>query len=48
MPKVSLDAEAREQLEQPPEPIGTGGDDVVGGHERVLRETVMALSKGPR
>jgi quercetin dioxygenase-like cupin family protein len=47
MQKVSLDAVAREQLEA----AGRSGSaraatTVVGGHEHVMRQTVVALAKG--
>jgi quercetin dioxygenase-like cupin family protein len=47
MQKLSLDALARELLEQA---AGAGGsrsaDTVYGGHEHVLRQTVIAMIKG--
>lgn len=47
MQKVSLDALGRQLLDR----VSTAGgghtaDTVVGGHERVLRQTVIALRKG--
>lgn len=47
MHKFSLVAVARQQLERAAE--STGGhaaDTVVGGHERVLRQTVIGLTQG--
>ena len=47
MQKLSLDAMARELLERAR--AGTGGraaETVVGGHEKVLRQTVIALAAG--
>lgn len=47
MQKFSLDALARELLERAS--AASGGhtaETVVGGHERVLRQTVMAMVKG--
>lgn len=47
MQKFSLQAMAREQLERAQ---GSGGGrtaaTVIGGHERVLRQTVIAMVKG--
>jgi len=47
MQKLSLDAMARELLERAR--AGTGGraaETVVGGHEKVIRQTVIALAAG--
>jgi quercetin dioxygenase-like cupin family protein len=47
MQKLSLDAMARELLERAR--AGSGGraaETVVGGHERVLRQTVIAMMAG--
>lgn len=48
MQRFSLDALARELLERVATGPGGGhtADTVVGGHERVLRQTVVALVKG--
>jgi quercetin dioxygenase-like cupin family protein len=47
MLKISLDAAAREQLEAAHRvPSGRAATTVVGGHERVLRQTVIALTAG--
>ena len=47
MRKLSLDALAREQLKQArAAPSGRSAETVYGGHERVLRQTVIALAKG--
>jgi quercetin dioxygenase-like cupin family protein len=47
MQKLSLEATARDLLERAR--AGTGGraaETVVGGHERVLRQTVIAMTAG--
>lgn len=47
MQKLSLDAMARELLERAR--AGSGGraaETVVGGHEKVLRQTVIAMAAG--
>ncbi|MET8141743.1 cupin domain-containing protein [Sphaerisporangium sp. NPDC005288] len=45
--KFSLVAMARQQLDKAVESSGGhAADTVVGGHERVLRQTVMAFAKG--
>jgi quercetin dioxygenase-like cupin family protein len=47
MQKLSLDAMARELLERAR--TGSGGraaETVVGGHEKVLRQTVIAIAAG--
>ena len=47
MKKYSLDAIGREQLERAKEASsGRSASAVVGGHEQVLRQTVIALSEG--
>lgn len=44
MNKLSLDALARQLLERAAhEPSGRGAQTVVGGHEHVLRQTLIAL-----
>jgi quercetin dioxygenase-like cupin family protein len=44
---LSLDALAREQLERATdEPSGRSSSTVFGGHEHVLRQTVIALREG--
>lgn len=46
MRKLSLDALAREQLKQARSaPSGRSAETVYGGHEHVLRQTVIALAK---
>jgi quercetin dioxygenase-like cupin family protein len=46
MQRTSLDALARQQLELAAAHGGRAADTVVGGHERVLRQTVIALIEG--
>ena len=47
MQKLSLDALAREQLEAARRaPAGRAAHTAVGGHEHVLRQTVIALCAG--
>jgi quercetin dioxygenase-like cupin family protein len=47
MRKLSMDALAREQLKQARSvPSGRSAETVYGGHERVLRQTLIALAKG--
>ena len=47
MIKVSLDALAREQLAAAHRaPSGRAASTVIGGHERVMRQTVVALVAG--
>ena len=47
MRKLSLDAVGREQLERAQDaPSGRSSSTVVGGHEQVLRQTVIALREG--
>ena len=46
MQKLSLDAQARELIEQATRSsAGRAAETVLGGHERVLRQTVIALIK---
>lgn len=46
MQKLSLEAIAREQLDQARRNGGRAASTVYGGHEQVLRQTVMALVAG--
>lgn len=47
MNKLSLDAVAREHLSKAAsESSGRSAETVYGGHERVLRQTLMALTAG--
>ena len=47
MNKLSLDAVAREHLKAAKDaPSGRSADTVFGGHEHVLRQTLMALTAG--
>ncbi len=47
MQKLSLDASAREQLGRAADsPAGRSAETVYGGHERVLRQTVIAMRAG--
>jgi quercetin dioxygenase-like cupin family protein len=47
MDKLSLDAVAREQLEVARRaPSGRAAETVFGGHEKTLRQTVIALTGG--
>lgn len=47
MEKFSLDARAREHLERATaEPAGRSAETVYGGHEHVLRQTLIALRAG--
>lgn len=49
MEKLSLIAKGREQLELARRsPNGRAAEAVFGGHERVLRQTVIALTAGQR
>lgn len=43
MQRISLEASAREQLELAKTHGGRASHTVVGGHERVLRQTLIAL-----
>jgi quercetin dioxygenase-like cupin family protein len=46
MQKLSIDAQARELLAQAASaPGGRAAQTVMGGHERVLRQTVIAMTK---
>ncbi|MBO0832693.1 MAG: cupin domain-containing protein [Actinobacteria bacterium] len=46
MQKLSLEAQARELLAQAAgAPGGRAAQTVMGGHERILRQTVIALTK---
>jgi quercetin dioxygenase-like cupin family protein len=47
MQKLSLEALARELLERAASATeGRAAQTVIGGHERVLRQTVIAMAKG--
>lgn len=46
MQRISLDALARQQIELAGTHSGHAADTVVGGHERVLRQTVIGLTAG--
>jgi quercetin dioxygenase-like cupin family protein len=47
MQKLSLDALAREQLDAARRAsAGRAADTVVGGHEHIMRQTVIALLRG--
>lgn len=46
MQRISLDALARQQLELAATHSGHAADTVVGGHERVLRQTVIGMTEG--
>ncbi|MEU3276821.1 LuxR family transcriptional regulator [Streptomyces antibioticus] len=46
MRKLSLDALAREHLERAAASTGRGASTVYGGHEHVLRRTLLALTAG--
>jgi len=46
MQKLSLDALAREQLDLARQSNGRSATTVVGGHEQVLRQTIIALTAG--
>lgn len=47
MQKISIDALARQQLEAAiGSANGRAADTVYGGHEKVLRQTVMAMTAG--
>lgn len=46
MQKMSLQALGREQLEQAQRGGGRAASTVFGGHEQVLRQTVIALTAG--
>lgn len=46
MQKVSIEALARQQLERAAATGRNAADTVVGGHERVLRQTVIGMVAG--
>jgi quercetin dioxygenase-like cupin family protein len=46
MRKISLDALARQQLEQARQGNGRSASTVVGGHEQSLRQTIIAMTAG--
>jgi len=46
MQKVSIEALARQQLERAAATGRNAADTVVGGHERVLRQTVIGMTAG--
>ncbi|HVT69518.1 MAG TPA: cupin domain-containing protein [Trebonia sp.] len=46
MQKLSLDALGRELLVRAAEGPGRAGQTVVGGHEKTLRQTVIAMTAG--
>ncbi|WP_041782983.1 cupin domain-containing protein [Mycolicibacterium chubuense] len=46
MQKVSIEALARQQLERATASGRNAADTVVGGHERVLRQTVIGMLAG--
>lgn len=46
MQRISLSALAREQIELATTHAGHAADTVVGGHERVLRQTVIGMIEG--
>lgn len=47
MQKISLEALARQQVELAADaPSGRAADTVYGGHEKVLRQTVIGLRQG--
>lgn len=46
MRKFSIDATARELVEQARSGSGRAADTIIGGHEKILRQTVMALTAG--
>ncbi|WP_048631282.1 cupin domain-containing protein [Mycolicibacterium aurum] len=46
MQKVSIEALARQQLEKAAASGRNAADTVVGGHERVLRQTVIGMIAG--
>ncbi len=46
MQKVSLEALARQQIEQATAAGRNAADTVVGGHEKVLRQTVIGMVAG--
>lgn len=46
MQKVSIEALARQQLERAASSGRNAADTVVGGHERILRQTVIGMTAG--
>lgn len=49
MQKISLEALARQQMQQAAgAPGGHTADTVYGGHEKVLRQTVIGMDRGAR
>jgi quercetin dioxygenase-like cupin family protein len=46
MQKVSIEALARQQLHRAAETGRNAADTVVGGHERILRQTVVGMTAG--
>jgi quercetin dioxygenase-like cupin family protein len=46
MRKFSIDATARELVKRANASGGRAADTIIGGHEKVLRQTVMALAAG--
>lgn len=46
MQKFSVDATVRDLLKRARDGSGRAADTVIGGHERVLRQTVIALAGG--
>jgi quercetin dioxygenase-like cupin family protein len=46
MQKFSVDATVRDLLKRARDGSGRAADTVIGGHERVLRQTVIALVEG--
>lgn len=46
MQKFSVEATVRDLLKRARDGSGRAADTVIGGHERVLRQTVIAMVKG--
>lgn len=46
MRKFSIEATARELVDQARSGSGRAAETIVGGHEKVLRQTIMALTAG--
>lgn len=46
MQRISLEALARQQIELAASHGGRAADTVIGGHERVLRQTVIGMTEG--
>lgn len=46
MRKFSVDAMVRDLLKRARDGSGRAADTVIGGHERVMRQTVIAMVKG--